>query len=178
MAALRLPPLPQVAAHAFGSFAGLQRVGATGALTCFSFDAVKSLTCGDGGAIVPRTPEEATALHGVEQVALVDLDVDHTVPFNCVVRVPAAVRDEVHSRLRADGVAVGVHYPLNHQQPAFAQCSSLCRSPRPSERRSSACRSTRTRSEARTMEHGRLLISHTLPGSIRSRPVRRTPPSR
>jgi perosamine synthetase len=50
------------AAHAFGSFNGPRRVGATGDLTCFSFDAIKPLTCGDGGAIVPRTQAEATAL--------------------------------------------------------------------------------------------------------------------
>ena len=172
------------AAHAFGSFSGERRVGSTGVLTCFSFDPIKNLTCGEGGAIVPRGPAEADrarrirdlgitqsrdqrsaavsytvesfglrahlpavnaaigraqlgcfaetagrrqrlwrayreALDGLDGVTLVDVDIDRTVPFNCVVRV-AARRDEVFTRLRAEGVGVGVHYPPNHEQPAFA----------------------------------------------------------
>lgn len=172
------------AAHAFGSFSGERRVGATGALTCFSFDPIKNLTCGEGGALVPRGPAEAKrarrardlgiaqsrdqrsaavsytveafglrahlpavnaaigraqlacfpenagrrqrlwrsyreALDGLGGVTLVDVDIDRTVPFNCVVRV-AAGRDEVFTRLHAQGVGVGVHYPPNHLQPAFA----------------------------------------------------------
>jgi dTDP-4-amino-4,6-dideoxygalactose transaminase len=174
----------QDAAHAFGSFAGERRVGGTGTLTCFSFDPIKNLTCGEGGALVPRGPAEAArartirdlgitqsrdqraaatgytvetfglrahlpalnaaigraqlacfpetaqqrqrlwrayreALDGLDGVTLVDLDVDRTVPFNCVVRI-AARRDEVFTRLRAEEVGVGVHYPPNHLQPAFA----------------------------------------------------------
>lgn len=172
------------AAHAFGSRTATVRVGATGVLTCFSFDAIKSLTCGDGGAVVPRTTADATALrqarllgmttapqhhgaaanytvaglglryhlstlnaaigqaqldrfpemeqrrrdlwrtyrralHSLTDVVMIDLDVERTVPFNCVVRVPARHRDTVHAALRAQGIAVGVHYPPNHQQPAF-----------------------------------------------------------
>lgn len=176
------------AAHAFGSTSGDRRVGATGDLTCFSFDAIKALTCGDGGAIVPRTTAEAdqlrrtrllgmtasreqrvrttsyevtapgfryhlstlhaaigrvqlanfdkvaarrqqlwrrynTALKDTPSVALIDLDVANSVPFNCVVRVPAPVRDAVHTRLHAAGIQAGVHYPPNHLQPAFARWS-------------------------------------------------------
>ncbi|GLF94271.1 DegT/DnrJ/EryC1/StrS family aminotransferase [Streptomyces yaizuensis] len=47
------------AAHAFGSRYGGGRVGAAGLLTCFSFGPIKNVTCGQGGALVPRTPEEA-----------------------------------------------------------------------------------------------------------------------
>ncbi|MFE5567057.1 DegT/DnrJ/EryC1/StrS family aminotransferase [Amycolatopsis japonica] len=177
------------AAHAFGSFTGSRRVGATGDMTCFSFDAIKALTCGDGGAVIPRSPSEASALRraralgitssrnerghslsytvdGVgfryhlstlnaaigrtqlarfpemeerrrtlwcayaaalkelEEVTLVDLDVVNTVPFNCTILVPAPLRGEVHTRLRAAEVAVGVHYPLNHRQPAFIRWAS------------------------------------------------------
>jgi dTDP-4-amino-4,6-dideoxygalactose transaminase len=36
-----------------------------------------------------------------------------------VVRI-AARRDEAFTRLRAQGAGVGVHYPPNHVQPAFA----------------------------------------------------------
>ncbi|MFB9691358.1 DegT/DnrJ/EryC1/StrS family aminotransferase [Amycolatopsis plumensis] len=176
------------AAHAFGSQHRGHRVGATGALTCFSFDAIKALTCGDGGAIVPRTPTEAgwlrrarllgigsprerrvatvsyavhepgfryhlstlhaaigrvqlarfadiaarrkqlwhqyaTALTDIPIAALVDLDVVNTVPFNCVVRVPAPARDAVHAQLHAAGIQAGVHYPPNHLQPAFTRWS-------------------------------------------------------
>ncbi|RSN60658.1 DegT/DnrJ/EryC1/StrS family aminotransferase [Amycolatopsis sp. WAC 04182] len=177
------------AAHAFGSYTGPRRVGAAGDLTCFSFDAIKALTCADGGAIVPRTAGEAAvlrraralgitrsradrgaalsytvdgtgfryhlstlhaaigrvqlahfpemetrrrrlwtiyaaALRDIENVTVVDLDVAHTVPFTCTVLVPAPLRDEVHTRLRAAEIAVGVHYPLNHLQPAFSRWAS------------------------------------------------------
>ncbi|WP_434590554.1 DegT/DnrJ/EryC1/StrS family aminotransferase [Streptomyces sp. A5-4] len=172
------------AAHAFGSCAGTRRVGATGALTCFSFGPIKNLTCGQGGMIVPRTPEEADtcrrlrglgivqpaawraettsytvggfglrvqmsslnaaigsvqlarfpeaeakrralwrayadALHEVDGVTVVDVDVERTVPHLCAVRVHAE-RDRVFRELRARGIGVGTHYPPNHLQPAFS----------------------------------------------------------
>jgi dTDP-4-amino-4,6-dideoxygalactose transaminase len=172
------------AAHAFGSWADERRVGGTGVLTCFSFDPIKNLTCGEGGAIVPRTPDEAArarrirdlgitqsrarrastasytvqdfglrahlpainaaigraqltrfdaiaaqraelwrayqhALDGLGGVTLVDVDIARSVPFNCVVRL-SQDRDQVFDELRARGIGVGVHYPPNHLQPAFA----------------------------------------------------------
>ncbi|MFJ6212680.1 DegT/DnrJ/EryC1/StrS family aminotransferase [Streptomyces sp. NPDC092296] len=172
------------AAQAFGSHHGTRRVGATGAVTCFSFGPIKSLTCGQGGAVVPRSPQEADrvralrmlgitksqtdrirstsytvdcpgmrypmstlnaavglvqlarfaqvevkrrqlwrayrdALAGTECLDLVDVDVDRSVPFNCVVRVSG--RDQVFRLLRDAGIGVGVHYPPNHLQPAFAR---------------------------------------------------------
>ncbi|MFI7291608.1 DegT/DnrJ/EryC1/StrS family aminotransferase [Streptomyces anulatus] len=173
------------AAHAFGSRCGSHHVGADDtALTCFSFGPVKNLTCGQGGAVIPRTPEEAAAVRrlrmlGVTQpqseraeitsyqvegfglryqlssinaaiglaqldhfdttvcsrrhlwrtysdaldaldgVTLVDVDLDHTVPHLCQVRVPH--RDHVFAHLRARHIGVGVHYPPNHLQPAFAR---------------------------------------------------------
>ncbi|WP_030548444.1 DegT/DnrJ/EryC1/StrS aminotransferase family protein [Streptomyces albus] len=175
----------QDAAHAFGSRAGAGRVGADQrATTCFSFGPIKNLTCGQGGMIIPRTPEEAetartlrmlgvaqtaaeraaatsytvagfglryqmpainaaigrvqlahfataesvrkklwaayqAALAGLDGVTLVDVDAEQCVPSLCVVRVPA--RDRVFAFLRARGVGVGVHYPPNHLQPAFAR---------------------------------------------------------
>ncbi len=64
------------AAHAFGSRTRRdgRHVGGTGALTCFSFDPIKNLTCGDGGAVVPRTPGEGVTARrlrglGIEQDA-------------------------------------------------------------------------------------------------------------
>jgi len=172
------------AAHAFGSYAGDRRVGSTGALTCFSFDPIKNLTCGEGGALVPCNANEAAqarrirdlgivqsrtertqatgyevqgfglrahlpalnavigraqlarfpviavrrqelwsayqaALSGAEGVSIVDVDIARSVPFNCVVRIDEG-RDQAFGRLRAQGIGVGVHYPPNHLQLAFA----------------------------------------------------------
>ncbi|MFJ6568220.1 DegT/DnrJ/EryC1/StrS family aminotransferase [Streptomyces sp. NPDC091292] len=172
------------AAHAFGSRSRTSLVGSDGtALTCFSFGPIKNLTCGQGGAVIPRTPAEAATLRrlrllGVVQsrseraenttyqvagfglryqlsainaaiglaqldtfdtaaatrrhlwhiyggavaeldgVTLVDVDPDHAVPHLCQIRVRR--RDEVFAYLREAGIGVGVHYPPNHLQPAFA----------------------------------------------------------
>jgi dTDP-4-amino-4,6-dideoxygalactose transaminase len=40
------------AAHSFGGYDSEHRVGAVGDLFCFSFDGIKNITCGEGGAIV------------------------------------------------------------------------------------------------------------------------------
>ncbi|MGI5380552.1 DegT/DnrJ/EryC1/StrS family aminotransferase [Streptomyces sp. CA-251387] len=58
------------------------------------------------------------ALAPLDGVTLVDVDVEHTVPHLCQVRVPH--RDQVFAALRAQDIGVGVHYPPNHLQPAFA----------------------------------------------------------
>lgn len=47
------------AAHAFGSESNGVLVGSIGDITCFSFDPVKSITCGEGGAIVTNDKEIA-----------------------------------------------------------------------------------------------------------------------
>lgn len=173
------------AAHAFGSHGGSHYVGADEtALTCFSFGPVKNLTCGQGGAVIPRTPEEAAAvrrlrtlgvtqsqseraeitsyqvegfglryqlssinaaiglaqldhfditvrsrrhlwhsysdaLGALEEATPIDVGLDQTVPHLCQVRVPH--RDQVFAHLRARSIGVGVHYPPNHHQPAFAR---------------------------------------------------------
>jgi dTDP-4-amino-4,6-dideoxygalactose transaminase len=174
------------AAQAFGSRQGERHVGATGALTCFSFGPIKNLTCGLGGMVIPRTPGEAAtcrrlrglgivepaarraeattytvagfgmraqmsplnaaiglvqlqhfaeaetrrrelwrayaaALDGTAGLALVEADVEQTLPSMCAVRVLAGRRDQMFRELRSRGVGVGVHYPPNHTQPAFAQ---------------------------------------------------------
>ena len=58
------------AAHAFGSRCGNRKVGSTGALTCFSFDPIKNLTCGEGGAVVPRDPQEAARARQLRSLGL------------------------------------------------------------------------------------------------------------
>ena len=40
------------AAHAFGSVYNNEKVGSFGDITCFSFDSIKVMTCGEGGAVV------------------------------------------------------------------------------------------------------------------------------
>ncbi|MFF3291196.1 DegT/DnrJ/EryC1/StrS family aminotransferase [Streptomyces sp. NPDC003023] len=60
------------AAHAFGSYVGERRVGATGALTCFSFGPIKNLTCGQGGMIVPRNALEAAACRKLRGLGIVE----------------------------------------------------------------------------------------------------------
>lgn len=45
------------AAHAFGCTWKGQRVGATGDVVCFSFDGIKNITSGEGGAVFTKNPE-------------------------------------------------------------------------------------------------------------------------
>ena len=47
------------AAHAFGSMYKGRMVGSIGNITCFSFDPIKNITCGDGGAVVTNNDEIA-----------------------------------------------------------------------------------------------------------------------
>jgi perosamine synthetase len=46
--------LVEDAAHSCGAFYRNQRIGSIAPLTCFSFHAVKNLTCGEGGAVTCR----------------------------------------------------------------------------------------------------------------------------
>lgn len=174
------------AAHSFGSVRsdGNPFVG-TNSWVCFSFDAIKTLTCAEGGAIIPphdKTGETPRLLRelGIDRVendirrgdyvvrrmgyrshlaelnaalgrshltridaivtarqaawrtyrerldtipgvAIYDLEVDHSVPFNCAVTVEVDVRDHLVEALRGRGIGVGRHYPANHLQPAFVE---------------------------------------------------------
>lgn len=45
------------AAHAFGSTYHGKKVGSFGDVTCFSFDSIKVMTCGEGGAIITDDPK-------------------------------------------------------------------------------------------------------------------------
>ncbi|MEU5069147.1 DegT/DnrJ/EryC1/StrS family aminotransferase [Streptomyces virginiae] len=58
------------------------------------------------------------ALAPLDGVTLVALDVDQAVPHLCQVRI--SHRDAVFAHLRSRDIGVGVHYPPNHTQPAFA----------------------------------------------------------
>lgn len=50
------------AAHAFGSTYRNRPVGALGDVTCFSFDAIKNITCGGGGAVATDDDEIASRI--------------------------------------------------------------------------------------------------------------------
>lgn len=47
------------AAHAFGSSYKGRKIGTIGHITCFSFDPIKNITCGEGGAVVTEDDELA-----------------------------------------------------------------------------------------------------------------------
>ncbi|HOL49969.1 MAG TPA: DegT/DnrJ/EryC1/StrS family aminotransferase [bacterium] len=49
------------AAHAFGSKYRGKKIGSFGDVTCFSFDPIKIITCGEGGAIVTNDDDVAIA---------------------------------------------------------------------------------------------------------------------
>jgi len=50
------------AAHAFGSTFRGRPIGSHGNLTCFSFDAVKNVTCGEGGAVATGDARQAASI--------------------------------------------------------------------------------------------------------------------
>jgi perosamine synthetase len=52
-------PVVEDAAHAFGSSLAGRRLGSFGDVTCFSFDPIKNITCGEGGAIATGDDEVA-----------------------------------------------------------------------------------------------------------------------
>ncbi len=60
------------AAHAFGCSRNGIKIGATGDIVCFSFDGIKNITSGEGGAIITRDPKvlstiKDTRLLGIEK---------------------------------------------------------------------------------------------------------------
>ena len=58
------------AAHAFGSSYKGQPIGSFGNVTCFSFDPIKNITCGGGGAAVTDDDHLAARLRGLANVGL------------------------------------------------------------------------------------------------------------
>jgi dTDP-4-amino-4,6-dideoxygalactose transaminase len=61
------------AAHAFGSTYRGRAVGSFGDLTCFSFDPIKNITCGEGGAIVTG---DVTRAEAMRRMRLLGIDKD------------------------------------------------------------------------------------------------------
>lgn len=58
------------AAHSFGSRYGGRRIGSFSDLCMFSFDAVKTITAIDGGALVVRSEQDRAALHEMRLVGM------------------------------------------------------------------------------------------------------------
>ena len=50
------------AAHAFGSYYQGKKIGSFGDIICFSFDSIKNITCGEGGAVICQEEELADIL--------------------------------------------------------------------------------------------------------------------
>ena len=44
------------AAHSFGGIRDRSKIGSEGDIVCFSFDGIKNITCGEGGAVVSKDP--------------------------------------------------------------------------------------------------------------------------
>ena len=64
------------AAHAFGSTYRGQKIGSFGDATCFSFDPIKNLTCGEGGAIAVSDDSVAEAIR-TKRILGIDKDTWH-----------------------------------------------------------------------------------------------------
>ena len=61
------------AAHAFGSSYQGKKIGSFQSIACFSFDPIKNITCGEGGAIVFQDPELLPVL---QQKRILGIDKD------------------------------------------------------------------------------------------------------
>lgn len=65
------------AAHAFGSIYKGKKVGAFGDITCFSYDSIKPMTCGEGGAVVLNESELEEAVR-IKRLLGIDRKTMHT----------------------------------------------------------------------------------------------------
>ena len=61
------------AAHAFGSTHAGRKVGSFGDIVCFSFDGIKNITCGEGGAVITA---DQTAAQRVRDARLLSVEND------------------------------------------------------------------------------------------------------
>jgi perosamine synthetase len=58
------------AAHAFGSVRDGQALGTFGTAGCFSFDPIKNITCGEGGAVATRSADVAARLASMRSLGI------------------------------------------------------------------------------------------------------------
>lgn len=64
------------AAHAFGSLYKGRKIGSFGDVTCFSFDPIKNITCGEGGGVVLENDEIAEEIRR-KRILGIDKDTWH-----------------------------------------------------------------------------------------------------
>lgn len=67
------------AAHAFGSYYKNRKIGSFGDVTCFSFDSIKMMTCGEGGAVVSNDKKlieivRQKRLLGMKRASMTDIN--------------------------------------------------------------------------------------------------------
>lgn len=67
------------AAHAFGSTHKGRKIGSFGDISCFSFDGIKNITCGEGGCIVTN---DASALRLVKDARLLGVEKDSDMRYS------------------------------------------------------------------------------------------------
>jgi dTDP-4-amino-4,6-dideoxygalactose transaminase len=95
------------AAHAFGATYRGQRIGSFGDITCFSFDSIKNITCGEGGAVVCQDAEVAETIRQMRQLGMKR-------------PAPASGSDKVASRFGPfDVVSLGYRYHLSNINAAI-----------------------------------------------------------
>lgn len=66
------------AAHAFGSSWRGRRIGSFGDIACFSFDPIKNITCGEGGAVVTADGQVARRVHQMRNLGIDGDSWNHT----------------------------------------------------------------------------------------------------
>ena len=64
------------AAHAIGSEYAGRKIGASGHVTCFSFDPIKNITCGEGGAVVTSSERFDGAMELARRMRVLGMDLD------------------------------------------------------------------------------------------------------
>jgi dTDP-4-amino-4,6-dideoxygalactose transaminase len=60
------------AAHAFGTIYNGQKIGSFGDITCFSFDGIKNITCGEGGAIVTNDSDVIRKIQDIRLLGVIN----------------------------------------------------------------------------------------------------------
>jgi perosamine synthetase len=95
------------AAHAFGATYRGRRIGSFGEIACFSFDSIKNITCGEGGAVACRDGTVAETIRQMRQLGM-----------KRAATAPGA--DKVASRFGPfDVVSLGYRYHLSNINAAI-----------------------------------------------------------
>jgi dTDP-4-amino-4,6-dideoxygalactose transaminase len=93
------------AAHAFGSTYRGRRIGGFGTTTCFSFDSIKNITCGEGGAVACR---DATLAQLMRRKRVLGID-----------RQPAPVASDRPAAMTFEVATAGFRYHMSNINAAI-----------------------------------------------------------